>query len=191
MPNANGSPLRTLRASWRARHGLTTGRSAKITLARIVSALTLECRATDARVKAVIRQSTPRNRIAFPRLYLSPDDLRVGAWCRPDHKQGEYCIVMNPGVLMAIDDLALAAASLPQFLVPDRAAFDLPSERSDGRASMPFQDAGYATIDPNRFWDYSACTRHGQIDPALLTFSMPLDHWRLQQAGVIAELAIA
>lgn len=184
---------RLLRPTWRTRRAWCriSDKSTGVPTDRFLASLADEGRAIDARVQATIRAVTARRRGRFPVTSFLSANHSVGAWCRLDIRDLSPRIDVNLGTLLAIDDLALFAATLPGYLIPTREAFRHAPPGPHYRLTEPIEAEGDYLAHPGRFYDYREAFGRSSGNPGIITFAMPTGAWRLAQAGLVAELAIA
>jgi hypothetical protein len=188
------APLqRLLRRTWRARLAWirNSGRATGVRTDSFPADLAEEGRAIDARVRATIRAVTARRRGRFPVSHFLAANHKVGACCRLDPRNHLPRIDVNLGTLLAIDDLALFSATLDGYLIPNREAFRHAPPGPNYRLTEAVEAEGEYLAHPGRFYDYREAFRRGVGIPGIITFAMPKAAWRLAQAGLVAELAIA
>ncbi len=122
-------------------------------------------------------------------LELRIDRLALEAFVRQPTRRDRPLISLSLGAILALDDLVLFALTSKDVLIADRrAAAGDPAARFE--LPQPLEISGAALERPGRFFEY-ATALDGGINRPVLTYAMAYTPWRLAQASLVSELALA
>lgn len=124
-------------------------------------------------------------------LRLDPRRLLLDAEVRLPAGAARPQVQIGVGAVLAMDDLILSALCDNTFLAPTRAAWRTGDPDTPFEPPEPLDLSRPRGRHAPRYASYRNLVRGGLATVADLTFQLPRNPWRLQQAQLLSELALA
>lgn len=151
---------------------------------------------TEVATIAARVEETWRERVAGPAeldldLALIVSNLGLEAEIGLPPGRAKPLINLALGAVLALDDLVLFALTSGDVLIPDRPALAQGDPATQFETATPLDLVGAGRDRDDRFVDYADALGAEGLDRAELTHAMAAAPWRLAQASLMSELAVA